>query len=65
MKPGPSLFIAALLWLLFAAAAYFYPFLLIFWIYAGIALIPFIGADFLYLLLLCDRLKIRREIATT
>jgi uncharacterized protein (DUF58 family) len=65
MKPGPSLFIAALLWLLFAAAAYFYPFLLIFWIYAGIALIPFIGADFLYLLLLCDRFEIKREIAVS
>jgi hypothetical protein len=65
MKPGPSLFIAALLWLFFAAAAYFYPFLLIFWIYTGLALVPIVGADFLYLLLLCDRLKIKRKITAT
>ena len=63
MKPGPVFFIVSLLWLLLAAAAYFIPFLVIFWIYTGIALVPLLALDFLVLYFLCDRLEVKREIS--
>jgi uncharacterized protein (DUF58 family) len=65
MKPGPGFFIAALLWLLLAAAAYFIPFLWIIWIAVGIGLVPFIAVDFLLLRIFTDRLKVSREISTS
>ncbi|MCL2834291.1 MAG: DUF58 domain-containing protein [Treponema sp.] len=65
MKPGPGLFAACLLWLLLAAAAYFFPFLTIIWIFTGLALIPVLALDFLFLFFFCDRLKVNRVIKTT
>ena len=62
MKPGPGLFITALLWLVLAAAAYFFPVLDIVWIYAGLLLIFTAALDFLVLYFLCDRLEVKREI---
>ncbi|MDR0475669.1 MAG: DUF58 domain-containing protein [Treponema sp.] len=62
MKPGPALFIAALLILILSCAAYFFPFLFIIWLYAGLVLILFAAADFLILLLFTDKFEIRREI---
>ena len=65
MKSGPVLFIAALCWLLLAAAAYFFPFLFIIWIYTGLGAIPFIMADFFFLKLLTDKFTVSREINAT
>ena len=62
MKPGPGLFLASLFWLFLAAAAYFFPFLVIIWIYAGLALLPVIAVDFLVLNFLCGRPETKREI---
>jgi uncharacterized protein (DUF58 family) len=63
MKPGPVLFIAALLWLVFGAAAYFFPAAGVLWTLGGAALLPFIILDALYLVLLTDRLQARRTVS--
>ena len=62
MKSGPALIVAALLWLILAAAAYFFPFLFIFWLYAGLALVPFAAIDLLILVLFTDKLEVQREL---
>ena len=61
MKPGPVFFTIILFWLILAAVAYFLPSLVIIWIYAGLALVPFALADLLLLMFLCDRLSVKRE----
>jgi len=65
MKPSPVLFVTALLWLFLAAVSYFLQFLTIIWIYAALALLPIIITDLLFLLFMCDRLKVKREMPLT
>jgi uncharacterized protein (DUF58 family) len=62
MKPGASLFIAALLWLVSGAAGYFSDIAALVWISGGAALLPFVILDALFLLLLTDRLELRRTV---
>ena len=62
MKPGRPFFTAALLYLFLGCAAFFSEPVFIIWIIAGAGLIPFLLADALILLLLTDRLRVRREI---
>jgi uncharacterized protein (DUF58 family) len=63
MKSGPVLFIAALIWLMLGAWGFFFDPILLVWLFFGIALIPFLLADALILLLLTDRLTVSRHIA--
>ncbi|MDR1506483.1 MAG: DUF58 domain-containing protein [Treponema sp.] len=63
MKPGASLFTAALLWLFLGGAAFFSEILLFIWFLFGACLVPFIVIDCLVLLLLTDTLETERSIA--
>jgi uncharacterized protein (DUF58 family) len=65
MKPGAALFIAALLWLFLGAGAFFSDLLSLVWLYAGLALLPFVVIDGLFLFFLTDRLKVSREIVSS
>jgi uncharacterized protein (DUF58 family) len=65
MKPGPSLFIAALAWLLLGAGAFFSPLLFLAWVLTGAALFPFIIVDALVLCLLTDRFSVKREVSSS
>jgi uncharacterized protein (DUF58 family) len=62
MKPGRTLFIAALVYAILGCGAFFSQALFLVWFLAGILLLPLIAADALILLLLCDRLRTEREI---
>lgn len=62
MKPGSSLFMAALLWLFLGSIAFFFePFSLI-WFLSGLILLPFIIGDGAFLWFLTDKLAVHREI---
>ena len=65
MKPGPPLFIFVFSWLVLAVTAYFLPFLLIVWIYSGLALFFLASADFLLLFFLCERFEVIREVPSS
>jgi uncharacterized protein (DUF58 family) len=65
MKPGAGLFIAALGWLFLGVGAFFSPFLSLLWLYSGLALLPVVAADGLFLFFLTDQLKLNREIASS
>ena len=65
MKPAPFLFIAVFFWLVLAVTAYFLPFLVIVWIYSGLAVFILAAADFLLLFFLCERFEVKREISPT
>ncbi|MDR2313596.1 MAG: DUF58 domain-containing protein [Spirochaetaceae bacterium] len=61
MKPGPVLFIAALLWLFLGMAAFFSNTVFFVWIAAGLGMLPFVTVDF-FLLLATNRLRAERFI---
>jgi uncharacterized protein (DUF58 family) len=63
MKPGAGLIIAALAWLFLGIGAFFSPFLSLLWLYSGLALLPFVALDGLFLFFLTDRLSVSREIS--
>jgi uncharacterized protein (DUF58 family) len=65
MKPGAGLFTAALLWLFWGAAAFFSEPVFLAWFLAGLALLPFIVLDALFLYFLVDRLSVTRTVAAT
>ncbi|MDR2160504.1 MAG: DUF58 domain-containing protein [Treponema sp.] len=65
MKPGPALFVAALVWLLLGGGAFFSPSLFLVWFLMGMALLPFIIVDALILCLLTDRLSVKRELSSS
>ena len=65
MKPGAGLFIVVFSWFILAVIAYFIPFLLIVWIYAGLVLFILVAADFLLLFFLCERFNVKREIPSS
>ncbi|MDR0878760.1 MAG: DUF58 domain-containing protein [Treponema sp.] len=62
LKPGKGLFIAALLYLVLGAAAFFSQAVFLIWFLTGICLLPFIIADALVLAILTDRLKPERTL---
>ncbi|MFP3091471.1 DUF58 domain-containing protein [Treponema sp. TIM-1] len=62
MKPGAGLFIAALLWLLLGAAAFFSSALSLAWFLTGLSLLPLIIADGLVTRLLYGSLEVSRDI---
>lgn len=61
MKPGRSLFAAALVWFLLGTAAFFSEQLSLVWFLAGLFLFPFVVMDALILGLLTDRLVCERD----
>ncbi|MDR2072246.1 MAG: DUF58 domain-containing protein [Spirochaetaceae bacterium] len=61
MKPGPVLFITALLWLLTGMAAFFSNSIFFMWIAAGLGMLPFIAVDF-FALILTNRLTVERSV---
>jgi uncharacterized protein (DUF58 family) len=63
--PGRTLFITSLLYFIFGCFAFFHDFIFLFWFLAGVILIPFIAIDLLILLLLMDRLHVKREIPSS
>lgn len=65
MKPGGTLFVAALLYLLLGCGAFFSQPLFLIWFLAGLGLLPVILADACMLLFLTDRLRAEREIPHT
>ncbi|MDR1108845.1 MAG: DUF58 domain-containing protein [Spirochaetaceae bacterium] len=65
MKPGTGLFIAALLWLLLGAAAFFSPAVSLIWFLGGLALLPLVIADALVTRLLYGRIEALREIPSS
>ncbi|MCL1817795.1 MAG: DUF58 domain-containing protein [Spirochaetaceae bacterium] len=65
MKPGYTLFGAALAWLVLGAAAYFSDSASLVWVVGGAALLPFIILDALFLVLLTDRLVVSRGISSS
>ncbi|MDR3200108.1 MAG: DUF58 domain-containing protein [Spirochaetales bacterium] len=65
MKPGVSLFVTALLWLLLGAAGYFFDTAALLWTIGGGILLLFIIADALFLFLLTDRLAVSREVSSS
>jgi uncharacterized protein (DUF58 family) len=65
MKPGAGLFIAALLWLLLGAAAFFSPALSLVWFLGGLSLLPLVIADGLVTRLLYGRIEVSRGIPSS
>ncbi|GHV64627.1 hypothetical protein AGMMS49587_17410 [Spirochaetia bacterium] len=65
MKPGRGLFIAALIWLLFGAAAFFSQPVFLIWFLSGLSLLPLVLCDALFLNFFTCRLKPTREIPLT
>jgi uncharacterized protein (DUF58 family) len=65
LKPGRTMFIAALIWLLLAAGGFFFEPLSLVWVIFALILLPLIVLDGLFLLLLTDRLEARREIKSS
>ncbi|QQO10478.1 DUF58 domain-containing protein [Breznakiella homolactica] len=65
MKPGRSLFIAALLWLVLGAGAFFSESLSLVWFLSGVTLLPFLIADALFLVFFTDRLSSERKISNS
>ena len=63
--PGRILFISSLFYLVFGCFAFFFDIILMLWILKGAGLIPFIIIDLLLLLLLGDRLQIKREVSSS
>jgi uncharacterized protein (DUF58 family) len=61
LLPGRALFIAALLYLLLGCAAFFSQPVFLVWFLSGAALVPFVIADAAILVLLGDRLHIKRS----
>ena len=60
MKPGPALFIGAILWLLLGVGGFFSAPLSLVWFLSGIIVLPIIIIDALFLRLMIDTLKTER-----
>ncbi|MCL2706320.1 MAG: DUF58 domain-containing protein, partial [Spirochaetaceae bacterium] len=65
MKPGPALFVGAILWLLLGAGGFFSAPLSLIWFLSGVIALPIIIIDALFLALMIDTLEIERSINTS
>jgi uncharacterized protein (DUF58 family) len=65
VKPDKAFFIAALLWFLLGAVAFFVDALSLVWFLVGVTLLPVIIVDGLVLALLTDRLDATREVSAS
>jgi len=62
MRPGPALIAAALGWFLLGAVGFFSETVSLVWLFAGIAVLPFVIADGIALFFFADRLRVKRNI---
>ncbi|MCL2480071.1 MAG: hypothetical protein FWF38_00005, partial [Spirochaetaceae bacterium] len=65
MKPGPALFVGAILWLLLGAGGFFSAPLSLVWFLSGVIALPIIIIDAVFLALMIDTLNIERHINTS
>ena len=65
MKPGISLFIGAIIWLLLGAGGFFSSAFSLIWFLSGITALLIIIIDAVFLLFMIDTLKIERSINTS
>ncbi|MCL2881163.1 MAG: DUF58 domain-containing protein, partial [Treponema sp.] len=65
IMPGRALFIAALAYMLLGCGAFFSNVVFAVWLYTGIALLPFVILDALFLLFLTERFTTKRELPAT
>jgi len=65
MKPGPALFIGAILWLLLGAGGFFSSPLSLIWFLSGVIALLIIIADAVFLAFMIDTLNVERHINTS
>ncbi|MCL2720769.1 MAG: DUF58 domain-containing protein [Treponema sp.] len=65
LLPGRTFFIASLFYFVLSCITFFYNAVFFIWFITGLILIPFIIIDLLLLLLLGDRLQVKREISSS